>query len=83
MFDAGQAAAYMQLAALELGVGSCLVTLHRPEPARELLGFPDDLYLNVVIAFGYPADPKAFEPASRSGGRRAVEEMAHFERWGG
>src|SRR5437867_11075117 len=31
MFDAGQAAAYMQLAALDLGVGSCLVTLHRPE----------------------------------------------------
>src|SRR5690349_18392890 len=43
MFDAGQAAAYMQLAALDMGVGSCPVTLHRPEPAGELLGFPEDL----------------------------------------
>lgn len=83
MFDAGQAAAYMQLAALELGVGSGLVTLHHPEPARELLGFPDDLHLNVVIAFGYPSDPSVFEPASRPGGRRPIEEIAHFERWNG
>jgi nitroreductase len=83
MFDAGQSAAYMQLAALELGVGSGLITLHHPEPARELLGFPEDLHLNVVIAFGYPADPNVFEPASRPGGRRPIEEIAHFERWDG
>jgi nitroreductase len=81
MFDAGQAAAYMQLAAVEMGVGSCLVTFHRPEPARELFGFPEDLYLNVGIAFGYPTDPEAFEPASRPSGRRGVDEVIHFERW--
>ena len=83
MFDAGQAAAYMQLAAVELGVGSCLVTLHRPEPARALLGFPEDLELHVLGAFGYPADPEALEPAARPGGRRPIEEIAHFERYEG
>ena len=83
MFDAGQAAAYMQLAAVELGVASCLITLHHPEPARELFGFPPDLELNAAIAFGYPADPNALEPASRPGGRRPIDEIAHFERWGG
>lgn len=83
MFDAGQAAAYMQLAAVELGVGSCLVTLHHPEPAHELLGFPQDLHLNVVVAFGYPSDPHAFDPVSRPGGRRDLEEVVHFERWNG
>ena len=31
MFDAGQAAAYMQLAAWELGVGSCLASIYEPE----------------------------------------------------
>src|SRR5438093_12431618 len=67
MFDAGQAAAYMQLAALDMGVGSCMVTLHRPEPARPLLGFPDDLQLHAMIAFGHPADPADLEPASRTG----------------
>lgn len=81
MFDAGQAAAYMQLAALELGVGSCLITLHRPEPAGALLGFPDDLHLNVLVAFGYPANPGDIEAASRLGGRRSLDEVVHFEHW--
>src|SRR5437868_6111830 len=81
MFDAGQAAAYMQLAALELGVGSCLVTLHRPEPARELLGFPEDMHARMVVAFGYPANPADLEAATKLGGRRSVEETVHFERW--
>lgn len=81
MFDAGQAAAYMQLAGVELGVGSCLVTLHRPEPSRELLGYPTHLYLNVLVAFGYPTDPNAFEPKLRAGGRRPIEESVHMERW--
>lgn len=83
MFDAGQAAAYMQLAAVDLGVGSCPVTLHRPEPARQLLGFPEDLYLRMLIVFGYPAQPTAFEPAARSGGRKPPETVVHFERWTG
>jgi nitroreductase len=82
MFDAGQAAAYMQLAAVELGVGSCMVTLHRPEGSRELLGYPDDLYLTMLVAFGYPADPKALEPATRPGGRQPFDELVHFERYG-
>ena len=81
MFDAGQAAAYMQLAAIELGVGSCIATLHRAEGSRALLGYPDDLYLTMLVGFGYPADPAALEPASRVGGRKALGELVHWERW--
>ncbi len=81
MFDAGQAAAYMQLAALDLGVGSCIITLHRPEPSRELLDYPQNLYLRMLVAFGYPSDPALLEPASKAGGRRPIEEIAHFEQW--
>ncbi len=40
LFDAGQAAAYMQLAAWELGVGSCLASIYEPQKAREILWFP-------------------------------------------
>jgi hypothetical protein len=58
-----------------------MVTLHRPEPARALLGFPGDLQLHAMIAFGYPADPADLEPASRPGGRRPLQEIARFERW--
>ena len=81
MFDAGQAAAYMQLQAVELGVGSCVITLHHPEPSRGLLGFPENLELHMCLSLGYPADPAALEPAKRAGGRRPAEEIAHFERY--
>jgi nitroreductase len=82
MFDAGQSAAYMQLAALELGVGSCVTTLHRPGPSRELLGYPDNLYLTMLIAFGYPADLAALEAPPRTGGRKPLDETVSYERWG-
>jgi len=50
LFDAGQAAAFMQLAAWELGIGSCPATIYQPEEARALLserkeaGVPLDQY---------------------------------------
>jgi nitroreductase len=82
MFDAGQAAAYMQLAALELGLGSCLIKLHHPEAARDLLGFPKELHLHFVIALGYPENPSELEHPPRKGGRQPFESIAHFEHWG-
>jgi nitroreductase len=81
MFDAGQAAAYMQLAALEQGIGSCVVALHRPDPSRDLLGYPENLQLHAIIAFGYPTNPADLEPSSRAGGRQPLGEIAHFEHW--
>jgi nitroreductase len=81
IFDAGQAAAYMQLAAWEMGVGSCLATIYESENARELLGFPDDLHLNVAISFGYPADPEILNAPPKAGGRQTFSELVHFDRW--
>jgi nitroreductase len=82
MFDAGQAASYMQLVGVEMGVGSCIVSLHRPEGAGALLGFPDDLRCNVVLSFGYPQDPSAFDPPRPREGRRAPSEVIHYEQFG-
>ncbi len=81
MFDAGQAAAYMQLAAWELGIGSCLATIYEPDAARELLGFPTEMHLNVAISFGYPADPSVLGAPPRSGGRKDLNELVHWDRW--
>ncbi|MGD2252237.1 MAG: nitroreductase family protein [Anaerolineales bacterium] len=81
MFDAGQAAAYMQLAAWELGIASCLATIYQPEKARQLLGFPSDLHLHVALSFGYPEDPAMLHAPPKSGGRQPLQEIAHFERW--
>ncbi|PWH12324.1 MAG: hypothetical protein DDG60_13645 [Anaerolineae bacterium] len=81
MFDAGQAAAYMQLAAWELGIGSCPASIYEPERARELLGFPSEWHLRIALSFGYPADEEVLTAAPRKGGRRAFDEVIHWERW--
>jgi nitroreductase len=81
MFDAGQAAAYMQLAAWELGIGSCPATIYQPEVARQLLGFPADLHLRVMLSFGFPADPGELTASPHPGGRKALSQLVSFERW--
>jgi nitroreductase len=81
MFDAGQAAAYMQLAAWELGVGSCLATIYEYEAARQLLGYPNDMHLFIAISFGYPVDQAYLTTPPQKGGRRSVDDIIHWDRW--
>lgn len=81
LFDAGQAAAYMQLAAWELGVGSCLASIYEPAKAREILGFPLDWHLRIAISFGYPADEEKLTAPPKKGGRMRLEEIVHWDRW--
>lgn len=81
LFDAGQAAAYMQLMALELGVGSCIASIYEPEKAREFLGFPPEWHLRIALSFGYPLDEEKLIADPKKGGRRSLEEIVHWERW--
>ncbi len=81
LFDSGQAAAYMQLEAWELGVGSCLASIYDMEKARGILGFPKDLHLDIAISFGYPADEEKLSAAPKKGGRKPLDEMVHWEKW--
>lgn len=81
LFDEGQAAAYMQLAAWELGIGSCMATIYDVEKARKLLGFPADLLLRFAISFGYPLVPEELKQTPRKGGRRSLDEIVHWEHW--
>ncbi len=81
MFDAGQAAGYMHLAAWSLGVGTCPVTIYEYEQARELLGIPPELHLRVVLSVGYPADPEALTDSPKRGGRKPLEEVLRFDHW--
>ena len=81
MFDAGQAAAYMQLAAWELGVGSVPASIYDAELARQILGFPPEWHLRIALSFGYPAEEAKLTSAPKQGGRRAFEEIIHWERW--
>ena len=81
LFDAGQAAAYMQLAAWERGIGSCLATLYEPEAARALLAIPTEFHVHVALSFGRPQDPFVMISPPRPGGRRPPASLVHWERW--
>jgi nitroreductase len=81
LFDAGQAAAYMQLAAWELGVGSCIASIYEPEKARAILGFPPEWHLRIALSFGYPADETKLSAPPKKGGRRPLAEVVHWEKW--
>lgn len=81
MFDAGQSAAYMQLAAWEMGIGSCLATIYDYEQARQILGFPEEMHLRIAISFGYPLDGSQISAPPKKGGRRIPGEVIHWEKW--
>src|SRR3989304_4019547 len=81
MFDAGQAAAYMQLASWELGVGSCPASIYEHEKARKILGFPSKWYLQIALSFGYPLDEEKLSAPPKKGGRRPLEELVHWDKW--
>jgi nitroreductase len=81
MFDAGQAAAYMQLAAWELGIGSCPASIYDPDRARSILDFPPELHLRIALSFGYPAEVDMLRRPSKKGGRRQLDEVVHFDKW--
>ena len=81
LFDAGQSAAFMQLAAWELGIGSCPASVYEFEKAREVLGFPSEWHLRLALSFGYPADEEKLSAAPKKGGRKGLEEVVHWEKW--
>jgi len=81
MFDAGQAAAFMQLAAWELGIGSVPASLYEHEKAGEILGLPSEWQVRIALSFGYPLDEEKLSAAPKKGGRRALDEVVHWDRW--
>lgn len=68
MFDAGQAAAYMQLAAWELGIGSVPATIYKRGKAREILAYLEEKECNIALSFGYPEKEDALTRPPQKGG---------------
>ena len=81
MFDAGQAAAFMQLSAWELGIGSCPASLYEFEKTREILGFPAEWHLRIALSFGYALEEEKLFAPPKKGGRLSLDEVVHWEKW--
>ena len=82
-WDMGRVAHSIMLAAATIGVGSCPITLHRDESARDILGLPADHTCRYVVALGYPDEEaeQSGRTASPMGGRRTLDDLVRYERF--
>jgi nitroreductase len=80
-WDLGRAAQNMVLAAWELGIGSVPATVYDHDMARREIGQPADWDCPYLLSFGYPADTSVLERSNRPGGRKALDQVVHQERW--
>ena len=81
MFDLGQAADSMMLAAWEIGIGSVPATVYDHDLVQRLLGYPDGQHCEFLLSFGYPADAADLTRPLKPGGRLPLDDLVHRERW--
>ena len=81
LWDLGLASQNMILAAWSLGIGSCPATVYEAELARRLLGYPESEACPFLLSFGYPANPEDLTRPLKAGGRRALDDLVHWEHW--
>lgn len=81
MWDCGRAAQNMVLVAWELGIGSVPATVYDHALAARLLGLPPDRRCDFLLSFGYPEDGAKLTAPNKAGGRLALDELVHEERW--
>ena len=81
MFDLGQVAENMLLAAWDLGIGGVHAAVYDEDRARRLLRYPDRYRCDCLLSFGYPREPTMLAVPPRKGGRRPLSDMVHPERW--
>jgi nitroreductase len=78
-FDLGQTAAFIQLAAADVGVGCGHSSVGDQALAREVLGLPDDVEAALILDLGYPAD-RPLAPLKRHD-RRPFDDVVHRGVW--
>jgi nitroreductase len=77
-FDAGRAAQNMMVAAWAEGIGSCPVSMHHVECARDSIGLPETWRVCIVVAFGYKSKPQKSIPEAA---RLPWDEYVRRNRW--
>lgn len=66
---------HLVLEAENQGLGTCWIAWFEPREIAELLGVPEDKYVQAIIPVGYPDE----QPSARP--RKALESMVHHEKW--
>jgi nitroreductase len=79
LFDLGQTAMAMQIAAADLGIGAGHSAVADQDLARDVLGMPETHYAAYLVDLGYPAD-RPLRPLRRPD-RRPLDEIVHRGRW--
>ncbi|MCR4418750.1 MAG: nitroreductase family protein [Clostridia bacterium] len=75
--DGAIALEHLVLAAASLGLGTCWLGMIYEDQVRSVLGIPPSVRVLAMTPLGYPDE----DPRPRR--RKAAEEIAYFERWGG
>ena len=78
MADGALAMDHLQLAAAELGLGTCWIAAFDPAAAREILGLPDGVEIVGMTPLGF----SDVEANPRVSSRRPLGETVMKERWG-
>ncbi len=79
--DAGAALMLLMLGAVDAGLASGFLGVHRVPGLEELLGIPPGVHPVGIVTIGHP---RGDQPSpSRQRGRLALEEMVSWDRWGG
>lgn len=87
VFDAGRLVQTLVLAAWSRGIASCPATMHDQGRARAAVGMPEEQWIAMSLALGYPV---AETPAQRdyvssiiaTRGRRPLDDLVHYDAWG-
>ncbi len=61
---------------------SCIASMWEPEKAKAILGVPQDLHFDVAISFGYPLHSGEQPSAPKPNGRKPLDQVVFWERWG-
>ena len=74
-FDLGQAALQLTVVAADQGIGSGLAACRDQDLARDVLGLPDDRFVAILVALGYPAEPNM--PQNPNHKQPPIDEHIH------
>lgn len=78
LVDVSIAIDHLTLAAVEEGLGTCWIGYFDPAKVRETLSIPEEIEIVQLMPLGYPKDPEAINK-----NRLPIDQIVHWESWGG